>query len=236
MIIQRKSGATMNVKGFTHWSDKHGVHLKSVAKAGGVTNSSRVRTGYASVFGNLDSHSDILMPGAFASAVAEFRAGASRCKYLWQHNPDQPPTARILSIEELSASEMPNQLKIQNIGSGISGCLRVTREYLPGAFADSVLAAVDACGMELSFGFNLAEGDAEFKTVGDRRIRLIKNVSFLLDLSDVAWGSNPATFNDPLGLEAGKVSAVTSASKRDYLSEARFKMRKLELLSLGIDV
>ena len=42
--------------------------------------------GYGAVFGNLDSHGDIILPGAFASVGNNGR----RIKMLWQHDQSQP--------------------------------------------------------------------------------------------------------------------------------------------------
>lgn len=44
-------------------------------------------TGYFSVFGNVDSDGDIIMPGAFKRSLSNNRR---RIKHLWQHNPYQP--------------------------------------------------------------------------------------------------------------------------------------------------
>ncbi len=44
--------------------------------------------GYASIFGVADAGGDIVMPGAFARALA--RGGARQVKMLWQHNAAEP--------------------------------------------------------------------------------------------------------------------------------------------------
>lgn len=46
-----------------------------------------VFTGYASVFGNLDSYRDVMERGAFTKTLNEF---SHRVKALWQHDPMQP--------------------------------------------------------------------------------------------------------------------------------------------------
>ena len=43
--------------------------------------------GYASVFGNVDSYGDVVMPGAFSKTLLE---RADRVKVLWQHDPWTP--------------------------------------------------------------------------------------------------------------------------------------------------
>jgi HK97 family phage prohead protease len=46
--------------------------------------------GYGSVFGNLDSYSDIVAPGAFAKSLEEAKASGRMPAMLWQHNPEEP--------------------------------------------------------------------------------------------------------------------------------------------------
>ena len=58
--------------------------VKSVSDKG-------VFTGYASVFGELDSYRDVVMPGAFLKSLANDFAGKGRkVPMLWQHNSRQP--------------------------------------------------------------------------------------------------------------------------------------------------
>ena len=51
---------------------------------------SGVIEGYGSVFGNLDSYSDIVAPGAFAKSLEEAKASGRMPALLWQHNPEEP--------------------------------------------------------------------------------------------------------------------------------------------------
>lgn len=45
----------------------------------------RTIEGYGSIFGNVDSYGDIVVPGAFTKSI-----GKRKPKMLWQHEPDQP--------------------------------------------------------------------------------------------------------------------------------------------------
>lgn len=47
-------------------------------------------TGYASVFNEIDSYGDRVMPGAFALTIAEAKAAKRMPAMLWQHNTSQP--------------------------------------------------------------------------------------------------------------------------------------------------
>lgn len=57
--------------------------LKAVDDAGTVE-------GYGSVFGVKDSYDDVVLPGAFATSLAEHRAAGTFPAMLWQHNADEP--------------------------------------------------------------------------------------------------------------------------------------------------
>lgn len=46
--------------------------------------------GYGSIFGNVDSYGEVVMPGAFEASLAKAEKSGSKIKMLWQHNPDIP--------------------------------------------------------------------------------------------------------------------------------------------------
>lgn len=47
-------------------------------------------SGYAQVWGVVDSYGTVFMPGAFAKSLAEHRAAGTRPLMLWQHFVDEP--------------------------------------------------------------------------------------------------------------------------------------------------
>ena len=47
-------------------------------------------TGYFSVFGNIDSDKDMIMPGAFKKSI---QTQGARIKHLWQHDHRKPIAA-----------------------------------------------------------------------------------------------------------------------------------------------
>ena len=47
-------------------------------------------TGYASVFGKLDSQNEIVAPGAFARTLKQWRQQGRAPAMLWMHDPTQP--------------------------------------------------------------------------------------------------------------------------------------------------
>ncbi|RYC10065.1 HK97 family phage prohead protease [Ciceribacter ferrooxidans] len=46
--------------------------------------------GYGSIFGNVDSYGEKVMPGAFVASLAKHRREGSNVLMLWQHNPSEP--------------------------------------------------------------------------------------------------------------------------------------------------
>jgi HK97 family phage prohead protease len=46
--------------------------------------------GYGSVFGNIDSYGEVVMPGAFTQSLVDSKRKGRTIKMLWQHDPAQP--------------------------------------------------------------------------------------------------------------------------------------------------
>lgn len=46
--------------------------------------------GYGSIFGNVDSYGEVVMPGAFTTSLVAGRQRGATVKMLWQHDPSQP--------------------------------------------------------------------------------------------------------------------------------------------------
>src|SRR5438034_1404496 len=59
------------------------IEVKAVGDAGEIE-------GYGSIFGNVDSYGEMVMPGAFSASLVDARRKGRSVKMLWQHNPDQP--------------------------------------------------------------------------------------------------------------------------------------------------
>lgn len=57
--------------------------LKSIADNGSFT-------GYASVYGEMDSYRDIVMPGAFDVSLEKFKSMGRKVPMLWQHSSREP--------------------------------------------------------------------------------------------------------------------------------------------------
>lgn len=153
----------------------------------------RVRTGIAAVFGNIDSYGDRVMPGAFAKTIAE---GARRCRHLWNHSYEHPPTASIIELREIGREELPSEVLEKSPDA--TGGLVVKREYYDTELSNWILAAIDKGDInEMSFAYDTIQ--ASVRTVPDphdpeKSVEIHELTELrLYDTSDVLWGCNWAT-------------------------------------------
>jgi hypothetical protein len=176
----------------------------------------RTVTGVFAVHGNLDAGRDRSHPGAFAKTFAE---GMRRVKFLWMHNPFEPPTAVIKSLREVSREELPAE--VLALAPGATGGAEVVREYLDTPRGNEILTGIKAGAInEMSYGYDPVKFDFEQLSEGAsgaaRTIRNLREVK-LWDISDVTWGLNGATvgskFSVPLGLLVEQVRALGAELK-----------------------
>jgi len=131
-----------------------------------IDKETRTVTGYFSVFGNVDSDGDMIMPGAFKRTLQN---NLRRIKHLWQHNPHQPLSSA--STENLIVKEDAVGLYFESKMNNTSWGRDAIEAYLSGT--------VD----EHSIGFNTVN---QTKKQGYNEITEIK----LWEGSSVTWGAN----------------------------------------------
>lgn len=190
---------------------------------------SRVITGYCSVFGNTDSAGDIVEPGAFKKAIADFNEGRSRCRFLWNHDSKEPPIAKILELREVSKSQMqPSYAHMVDV----KGALLVTREYFTHEQAERVYQGIVAGAItEMSFGFEIL--DFSYETIKGEKVRLLKSLG-LYDASDVNWGCNSLTtaFHGKGPAIVGDLAKVTRLKAQ--IAERRDQKERIEQLKYSL--
>lgn len=123
-------------------------------------------TGYASVFGNLDSYGEKVMPGAFVESLARHKREGSKPLMLWQHNPDSP-----IGVWDDLAED----------GKGLWGEGRLLKGVRAADEAHIMLKAGAIQG--LSIGYR------EQETEPDGNNRLLKKLD-LLEISIVSFPAN----------------------------------------------
>lgn len=134
-------------------------------------------TGYASIFNNLDSDNEIVVPGAFAKTLVERGPGSAkpRIKHLWQHDSWQPIA-------------IPKELKEKEKG------LYFESVFGNDSFSrDKLQQHIDKIITELSIGYNVVRSeDIRNEGTGERESRKLTELK-LWEYSSVTWGSNSLT-------------------------------------------
>jgi uncharacterized protein len=131
-----------------------------------ISEDKRTIEGYASVFGNVDSYGDRVMPGAFLKSLKE---NASRVKVAYQHDVWDGLVGKPLEIREDSFGLF-------------------TKSYISKtAKGDELLTlAKDGVIDEMSIGYNLVPGKFYENEFGGLDLHEVK----LREYSFVTWGAN----------------------------------------------
>lgn len=122
--------------------------------------------GMGSVFGELDSHFDIVVAGAFKDSLADYEAKGRRVPMLWQHDPSEP-IGIYTSIKETDT------------GLEVEG--QINLDVQRGREAHSLMKQGALTG--LSIGYRTVEKD-----YNDAGVRLLKKVK-LYEVSPVTFPS-----------------------------------------------
>lgn len=126
-------------------------------------------SGYASVFGELDNHNDVILPGAFEHTLLERHFGRN-VKLLWQHEQKEPIGFFVKILED-------------EHGLYVEG--KILLEVQKGREAYELLKSGAVGG--LSIGYNVVDYSIDTET----GIRLIKQVD-LFEISLVTFPANEA--------------------------------------------
>lgn len=122
--------------------------------------------GYGSIFGNLDSYGEKVMPGAFAESLARHKREGTKPLMLWQHNPDQPIGVWEDLVED---------------GKGLRGIGRLLKGVLR---AEEALIMLRAGALQ---GLSIGYREQEIEPDGNNR--LLKKLD-LLEISIVSFPAN----------------------------------------------
>lgn len=143
---------------------KSNYELKDIDEKSGVL------TAYVSIFGNVDSDNDMVMPGAFTKTIKERGpvADRPRIKHLWMHSPYE-----VIGI--------PNEMKEDDTG------LFVRTKFGTDQFSqDKMKQHIDGLITEFSIGYNTIK---EEKAEDHNKLLELK----LWEYSSVTWGANSLT-------------------------------------------
>lgn len=137
--------------------------VKSVSEAGTFT-------GYASVFGELDSYREIVVKGAFAKSIRDYEEGGRPVPMLWQHRSGEP-----IGVYTL--------LKEDDYGLYVEGDINL--EVQRGRECLSLMKQKALSG--LSIGYMLEDFTEDAKSM----IRTITKVA-LMEISPVTFPAGPS--------------------------------------------
>lgn len=162
-------------------------------------------SGYASVFGNVDSGGDVMEPGAFTKTIAE---GVGRVKILSGHNEALLPIGKPLDLRE-DARGLFIRAKISDtaLGRDVKTLIR-----------DKVLC-------ELSIGYDPVVFD--YDETGIRHLREVK----LWEVSVVTWAMNEAAVITDFKQEAtARVRAMAEDVSEDIKAGRKISAARLKSL------
>jgi HK97 family phage prohead protease len=155
-------------------------------------------SGYASVFNGTDSYGDRILPGAYQSVLREIQTKATRMpKMFINHKAWDLPIGKWVDIyEDDTGLKADGELTVGNPTS------------------DAVAASLQHGTLDgLSIGFRLDDGDTETVQESGQPIRLIKNISELVEISVVTF---PADEEARVDLVSVKTALEAVHSIRDF--------------------
>jgi len=130
-------------------------------------------TGYGSVFGNVDLHKDVILPGAFAESLDAHRKKGTMPAMLWQH-----------SMRDVVG--LYDDMKEDDRGLYLSGELFINANIPEADKAYTLMSRKAVTGM--SIGFNIPKGGETYDKDAD--VWEISKID-LVEVSIVTYPANP---------------------------------------------
>ena len=174
-------------------------------------------TGYFSIFGNIDSDGDIVLPGAFKKTIKENGPDSPkpRILHLYQHNPSQVIGKPHVLKEDKKGLYFESKISDTSLGKDVLQLYR-----------DKVLT-------EHSIGYQIVKREVDDS--GKERIQKLTELK-LWEGSTVSWGANMEAIVETVKTEGKgskswdilikKLDALQSAVNGDYTDETA---RQLEI-------
>lgn len=169
--------------------------VKSNFEIKGADEKKGVVEGYASIFGNIDSDKDMIMPGAFSKTIAERGPGSAkpRIKHLWQHNSWDP-------------IGIPIELREDDKG------LYFITQFGKDQFSqDKLQQHIDGIITELSIGYNTIKSEDIADQDGNFEYRKLTELK-LWEYSSVTWGANSLT--EVISAKGQDIDILSELNKR----------------------
>jgi len=196
--------------------------VKSNYRLKDIDDKQSIITAYVSVFNNIDTDGDMVMPGAFKKTIAERGPGASRVriKHLWMHDP-------------YNVIGVPEEMKEDNEG------LLVRSRFGTDQFSrDKLQQHADGLIDEFSIGYQVIESrPAHAESVGDSRDYTELIELKLWEYSSVTWGANALTrmiegkssIKDQLEVINERMNKLTTALRKGRYTDETAETFEIEL-------
>lgn len=151
-----------------------------------------VFTGYASVFGAVDNHDEVVAAGAFRRTLANWQRSGRMPAMLWMHDPGQPVGVWMNLVEDSN-------------GLAVQGRLAMRTQKGGEAFELLKLGAVTG----LSIGYRVVASRIE----AAKRVRVLTEIE-LFEISLVTFPANEAARIDPPKQAGGEVREAAARLRR----------------------
>jgi len=161
--------------------------------------------GYASVFNNVDSDRDIIVPGAFAESLK--KKGVKGIRLLWMHDSRQPIGTITVLQEDKTGLYFEAKL-VLTVQKGLE------------AYELLKAKAID----RMSIGFTIPDRENDIEVSRDRMKRKIKNVD-LWEISIVTFPANQRAKIQAVKSESGSVVGKVTVDKLDSVRSVENYLR-----------
>jgi HK97 family phage prohead protease len=162
-------------------------------------------SGYASVFGGVDSYNDTILPGAYKSVIERIQEGAARMpKMFINHRSWELPVGKwTKAYEDEKGLFMEGELTPGNPQAAI------------------VKAAMQHDTVDgLSIGYTLSADDVDYLDKDGEKIRVIKNISDLAEVSIVTFPADDSARVDLSSVKSALDGIESIKDLEDFLREA----------------
>lgn len=162
-------------------------------------------SGYASVFGGVDSYKDTILAGAYKGVIDKIKTGSLRMPKMFVNHKswDLPVGKWTAIVEDAKGLFMEGELTPGNPQSAVVKAA-MQHETIDG----------------LSIGYALKASDVEYIDVDGEQIRVIKNVSDLYEVSVVTYPADDAARVDLGSVKSALDTIETIKDLEDFLREA----------------
>lgn len=167
--------------------------------------------GYASVFGDLDSYRDIVLPGAFKKSLGEYKKNGRKVPILWQHDSREPIGTYELIKEDDHGLYVEGQLT-KGVSRADDAHLLLKQGALSGISIGYTTKDSDFDSKkEIRYLKEVALWEASlvtFPALDTARVETVKSLSDLMDIGDCEdW------LRDAAGLSQKEAKTIISKIK-----------------------